>query len=332
MSRVDVVVPCYNYGRYLERCLASLLDEQSGVSVRALVIDDCSTDDSPDVARRLAERDSRIEFRRHGVNHGHIATYNEGLLGWAEADYCLLISADDLLVPDALTRAVAVLDRHSDVGLCYGRQVVFSGAVPETIASNRAATSLTSGREFWESSCRIGQNVVPTPTAVVRTRVQREVGGYRKELPHTGDLEMWLRIAARTNVAAIDADQAFKRMHGENMQVQFVSSRLTELQQRLLAFESAFADCRGRIENASELERNVREALASEALWAASEAFDGGDVEGCRRAQQVAAAVSADVRGRSEWRRLEIKRRLGPRLWHVLRPFVGRQQRQPAER
>ena len=49
------------------------------VDVRVLIIDDASTDDTPEVAAALAAEDARVEFRRHAVNRGHIATYNEGL-------------------------------------------------------------------------------------------------------------------------------------------------------------------------------------------------------------------------------------------------------------
>ena len=116
MRTVDVVVPCYNYAKYLEICVRSILD-QPDVAVRVLIIDDCSTDESEVVGRRLAADDSRVHYRRHDRNIGHIATYNEGLLGWATADYCLLISADDLLTPGALSRAVRVLDEYPSVGM-----------------------------------------------------------------------------------------------------------------------------------------------------------------------------------------------------------------------
>src|SRR5208337_1578043 len=86
VSTVDVVIPCYNYARYLRRCVQSVLS-QSGVDVRVLVIDDASSDDTPQVGNDLAGSDSRVEFRRHEVNRGHIATYNEGLIGWSTAKY-----------------------------------------------------------------------------------------------------------------------------------------------------------------------------------------------------------------------------------------------------
>ena len=76
--------------------------DAGGVDVRVLIIDDASTDDTPQVGQTLASTDSRVQFRRHDANKGHIATYNEGLLGWAAARYSLLLSADDALVPGAL--------------------------------------------------------------------------------------------------------------------------------------------------------------------------------------------------------------------------------------
>src|SRR6185437_3108423 len=99
-----VVIPCYNYGRYLRECVHSVLS-QAGADVRVLILDDCSRDATPEIGAALAAEDSRVEYRRHAVNRGHIATYNEGLIGWAAAEYCMLLSADDLLTPSALSRA-----------------------------------------------------------------------------------------------------------------------------------------------------------------------------------------------------------------------------------
>src|SRR4051794_40019596 len=100
MSQVDVVIPCYKYAHFLPGCVGSVL-AQDGVDVRVLVIDDCSPDDTAEVAAGLRAADPRVEFRRHAVNRGHIATYNEGLLEWAAGDYVLLLSADDMLTPGA---------------------------------------------------------------------------------------------------------------------------------------------------------------------------------------------------------------------------------------
>ena len=127
MASVDVFVPCYNYGRFLRDAVGSVL-AQEGVAVRVLILDDCSTDDSERVGRALAAADPRVEYRRHAANRGHIATYNEGI-DWSDGDYCMLLSADDLLTPGALARAAGLMEAHPEVGMTYGQ--IIRTASPE---------------------------------------------------------------------------------------------------------------------------------------------------------------------------------------------------------
>src|SRR5690348_14990448 len=114
---VTVVIPCYNYGRYLSTAVKSVLD-QPGVDVEAIVIDDASTDESSEVVRALAASDPRVRAILHRRNCGHIATYNEGL-EQATGDYVVLLSADDALPVGSLARATALLETHPSVGLVY---------------------------------------------------------------------------------------------------------------------------------------------------------------------------------------------------------------------
>ena len=56
--------------------------------------------------------------------------------------------------------------------------------------------------------------MISTPTAVVRTSVQQAIGGYRHDLPHTADVEMWMRFAVDPDIAYIRrVDQAFYRIY-----------------------------------------------------------------------------------------------------------------------
>ena len=125
-GKFSVAVPCYNYGHYLAGAVEAVL-AQRDVDVDVLIIDDCSTDDTPAIGRSLAE-DPRVTYVRHPENRGHIATFNEGV-DWAANDYFLLISADDILAPGALARAAYAFERHPSVGLVYGGVERFSGTV-----------------------------------------------------------------------------------------------------------------------------------------------------------------------------------------------------------
>jgi glycosyltransferase involved in cell wall biosynthesis len=151
---------------------------QQGVEVRALIIDDCSADDTPAVGAALARQDPRIEYRRHATNMRHIATYNEGLIDWARADYCLLLSADDLLAPLGLQRATRVMESSPNVHMTYGMALLFTDDAQVTSLPPDASADLhrvVRGADFLRRS--IVGNPVPTPSAISRTRVQQEVGG-----------------------------------------------------------------------------------------------------------------------------------------------------------
>jgi glycosyltransferase involved in cell wall biosynthesis len=325
MSRIDVIIPCYKYAHFLRGCVDSVTS-QPVTDLRVLILDDCSPDNTPEVAAELLARDRRIAYRRHAVNQGHVATFNEGL-DWACGDYTLLLSADDMLTPGALGRAVRFLDAHPEVGLVYGRQIVFRTDQPLPEAGpfpDECGSQVFSGSAFLEAACATGSNLVPTPTAVVRTRLQKELGGYRSDLPHTGDLEMWLRFAAHAPVGVLDADQAYYRRHGSNMSSGYYGTPLGDLQHRKAAFTVLFQEHGSRIDNAERLQGVMTRSLAEEAFWVAYHAFNKGDVGTCRAYLRFAGATYPPIRSWAVWARLRWKRLLGPRLWSWVRPVVDR--------
>ena len=100
-------------------------------------------------------------------------------MAWASGDYTLLLSADDLLTPGALGRAVQVFDSRPEVALIYGGQILFSTDAPplDKPIREEGARRIMDGQSFVASLCASGSNPVNTPTALVRTRMLAEVGG-----------------------------------------------------------------------------------------------------------------------------------------------------------
>jgi len=318
MSCVDVIVPCYKYARYLRECVESILG-QSLTDVRVLIIDDASPDHTPEVAAELTARDKRVEYRRHSVNHGHIATYNEGL-DWAAGDYTLLLSADDLLTPGALLRAVRLMDAHPEVGFVYGRAIVFNTGEslpqPGTV-SGECEWQIWDGFDWLEAMCESCDNSIYSPEAIVRTRLQRELGGFREELPHTGDWEMWMRFAAHAAVGILDADQAFHRLHGHNMNLMY--QRLNGAEQGKAVFDTFLYHYGHRIAGHERLQKLAAIASAYHALNMAYWAFREGDVQGCHELIGSTIRTCPDARSLKLYRRLIWMLRMGPTAWFVLR-------------
>ncbi len=237
MAKVDIVVPCYNYGRFLETCVGSILC-QSVRDLRVLIIDDASSDDSLSTARKLAKADARISIISHARNQGHIRTYNEGI-AWASADYFLLLSADDLLAPGALRRATEVMDRDAEVVLTHGKGFVWYDSLPSPQIEVGQSHAFER-QDLIRDMCMTGTNFVFTPTAIVRTCTQKAVGGYEESLPHSGDMEMWLRLAAHGVVIHIGAIQAIYRVHSFSMSNSHWASTLSDCQECKKAFDLFF--------------------------------------------------------------------------------------------
>jgi glycosyltransferase involved in cell wall biosynthesis len=311
---------------------------QVGVDVRVLVIDDASPDNTADVAAALACEDSRVTVISHSTNKGHINTYNEGI-EWASSDYMLLLSADDYLLPGALARATNLMVAYPEVGFTFGNVIELSDNGNKTPtksvieATNDPDKRILEGRELIELTGAEG-NQVTTCSAVVRTELQKHVGGYREELPHAGDAEMWLRFAAHASVGFIFAYQGVYRRHSANMSTAYYvvsdgrliyrkNGRLADLQQRKLAFDCFFEYCSNVMPQCEDLCGRLYRQLSESIVRHASAAFNDGETEESRQLSDFAVAVCPEIRSSSAWVKLTCKRWMGRRTWRSVRPAAA---------
>jgi glycosyltransferase involved in cell wall biosynthesis len=276
MAGVDIAIPCYNYGRFLRDCVGSVLS-QGIASLRVLIIDNASTDDSVATARALAARDARIEIVARPVNLGPQASFNEGV-DWARSEYFMILCADDLLAPGALRRAVRIMESDRRIGFVYGRDIEHrhGAPLPRLADEVRPSWAAVSGDAFIEERCRQPASYIAAGAVLARSAAQKQAGHYRPELPYTDDLEMLLRLAAIGHVARIDAVQGVRRLHGANMSEMFLQTRLNDLLHREAAFESFFAREGASLPSARRLRSLARRSLAERAYrWSLRSVMQG---------------------------------------------------------
>jgi GT2 family glycosyltransferase len=130
---VSVILACYNYGRYLTDAINSLrggmtsLGEHPGQTFaawEAIIVDDCSSDDTPAIAQSLADAWQGIRYIRLPKNVGTAAAYNVGIKA-SYGRYFMMLSADDMLEPGALDAFYRILE--DDPGaVAYCDQQLFS--------------------------------------------------------------------------------------------------------------------------------------------------------------------------------------------------------------
>lgn len=117
MSRVSIVIPCSNDGKYLGEALASARAQTHG-DCEIIIVDDNSSD--PATRKQLAQLEASGQRVLHlpADRHGAAAARNLGI-SHASGKYILPLDADDVIAPDYVAKAAAVLDAYPEIGICY---------------------------------------------------------------------------------------------------------------------------------------------------------------------------------------------------------------------
>jgi hypothetical protein len=265
-----------------------------------------------------------VSYHRNPSNLGAVPTFNIGI-EWAQALGFVLISADDLLAPGALGRAIRVLRDEPDVGLVYGNVLEFADDEEPDLVRDLGPYRLirSDGWDWVEHRCATVWNVIRSPEAVVRTAVQHQVGPYEVALPHTHDMLNWLRVASVSDVLRIQGPvHAAYRRHPKSLSSRIVGAE-AELRQCLATYEMYLATAPLPPERLNRLENVVKRSIADVAIQHASDLVDAGD-DPAATATLTSFALEVDphVTRRTSWWLFSLRRRLGPAATTWFPPFV----------
>jgi glycosyltransferase involved in cell wall biosynthesis len=199
---VSIVVPAYNHGRYLAECIDSILG-QTYREIELIVLDDGSTDNTRAI---LDSYGDRVRWETQ-VNSGQSATLNRG---WAmcTGEFLAYLSADDVLYPDAVARAVALLQANPATVVAYPDFDLIN-------ADSRRLRRITAPEFdafdlYWRLVCQ------PGPGAVFRRSSWGAAGPWNPDLRQNPDLDFWMRMALQGDFRRIPAALAAFRVHPES--------------------------------------------------------------------------------------------------------------------
>ncbi|TIX43063.1 MAG: glycosyltransferase family 2 protein [Mesorhizobium sp.] len=267
MPLVDVLIPNYCYGRYLPQAVQSIV-RQDVEDIRILIIDNASTDDSVDVARKLARQDKRITLVAREKNLGLHASWNEGL-DWASSKYAVILCADDLLVEGCFHRALSVLEREPDVSFACGAELAWHEDQPFPIVENSAVEDW----RFLSMESYALERSLPTRVifgfgaALIRTSDLKRVGHFRSEISYNEDVEMFLRLSLDRRVAVTKAIHGIRREHGANLSAVFWQDPKRDMIEKKIAFDSFFSHEAAGVPGLERLRRGVYRNIGKRAYW-----------------------------------------------------------------
>ncbi len=232
VPRVTVVMPVFNCGAFLEPALRSVVS-QTYSDWELLAVDDGSTDGSGEVLDRWASREPRIRVV-HQPNSGLPAAVRNRAIREARGDVIAFLDGDDLYHPEKLSRAMEILDALSDVGAVFHdfRWFTTASNPEEGLRYLQRERYFERAAAFFRAQQINGRPVylgttdlikfmsseilgIHTSAIAIRKSVLERLAQppFRPELPHGEDIDLWLRVARATALAAFPDCLSYYRHH-----------------------------------------------------------------------------------------------------------------------
>lgn len=185
---VSVLILTYNCAQFIRESIDSALSQTYDNS-QIVVSDDCSTDETPEILKKYAERHpGKILLNINKQNVGITRNANIAL-SLCTGEFVAFHAGDDVMLPDKLAEQVAYFRKNPECVLCYHNLEIFESSSNKTIGfynnwKNPARTGTV--RQLIRHGCFIGGNA-----AMVR-RASLPPEGYNMAFPVASDWQLWI--------------------------------------------------------------------------------------------------------------------------------------------
>jgi glycosyltransferase involved in cell wall biosynthesis len=270
MPLVSILIPSYNHARFMQACLATVRS-QTFQDWEVILLDDGSTDDSVEIAQRLADQDQRIKVYRNSQNLGTYGT-EQRALDMSSGPYVAILNSDDLWHPEKLQKQVDQLDNNKSLPLSYTL-----GAV---VGSDGEVCADESPHAYWPTTPEqdvMGYLVFENRVLASSVLFRRRGLYFETSLRYSGD---WVALLERacTPIGCIPEQLTSWRIHGNNTFTLSDNQMLEEIRVRRAIYEQRELFLRGAV-NPKHVEagitRNVLNLVACHLFF--------GDRVGARR-------------------------------------------------
>jgi glycosyltransferase involved in cell wall biosynthesis len=205
-------MPVYNAGRYLTEAVQSILD-QTFCDFEFIIINDGSTDDSPELLRTFAAMDARIVLVDR-PNGGYSSALNEAFK-LAKGEFVARMDADDISLTTRFAQQTDYLRRHQDYAAVGTNAIVVDcDGDPVTLRCCPTDHAAIDGDHLRG----IGGQLIH-PSAMIRRKAMKAIGAYRTEFEPAEDMDLFLRLAEVGKLANLPQFLLKYRLHDKNASV-----------------------------------------------------------------------------------------------------------------
>jgi glycosyltransferase involved in cell wall biosynthesis len=212
---VGIVTPVYNAEKYLAQCIESVL-AQTYENWEYVIVDNCSTDRSLEIARRYAQQNARIRVHQNTGFLSQLQNLNHTMRQISpQSKYCKAVHADDWIFPECIARMVKVAEAHPTVG------IVSAYRLEETRASLDGLpypSTCVPGRAICRSVLRDDLYVFGSPTSLlIRSDLIRKRPKFYDESAVSADTQVCFELLQESDFGFVHQILTFTRRHNESM-------------------------------------------------------------------------------------------------------------------
>ncbi len=196
---VSVVIPTFNRADWLAESVGSVL-EQTYPQVELIVVDDGSTDPTPEVVQGFGDRLIYMRVDHRGVS----AARNRGVAA-SRGTLVAFLDSDDVWQRDKVARQVALFRGQPDVQVCYTDEIWIRHGVrvnPKQIHQKHTG---------WLFEPSLPRCIISPSSIMLRRALWNRLGGFDERLPACEDYDLWLRMTRRVPVTLIPEPLIVKR-------------------------------------------------------------------------------------------------------------------------
>lgn len=210
---VSVVLTVFNGEAYVADTIRSVLS-QTYTDFEFLIVDDCSTDRSPEIIRQFD--DPRIIVRRTERN-SHVAGAHNFANRLVRGKYIACIDKDDLWKPEKLELQVRYMENHPETGACFTQlDFIDENGVPfQDEKLSRLFDVKNKDRYQWVHELLTTGNHLANDSSMIRTDIMKAIGENNLCLVQLHDYDMWVKIPTISDIYLIETPlMSYRKFHG----------------------------------------------------------------------------------------------------------------------
>lgn len=222
---VSVIIPGYNYGKYLRQRIDSVL-QQDYPNIEVILLDDCSTDDSQEIMLSYKDNPKISHIAFNEINSGNPFVQWDKGIALAKGDYIWIAEADDYADKDFVSSLMQELLKDKEAVIAFSHSIMVNAqGCPmnyswDTLYRNKKPI-LYNGHDFCLHRMVCTNKLYNASMIIFRRESYNKITGEQyKKFNHSGDWLFWFLLTIQGKICEIPKTLNYFRQHSQKVTVE----------------------------------------------------------------------------------------------------------------